>query len=168
MKNTLLIISLLLSLPTFSGEHALGAHEHGSIKLGLAVEKNIVELDIDGPAESFIGFEYLPRTEKEKKVFNNAKNLWEKNFFQLVSFDKKLNCKVAEASFTQVLEGTESSGHSDIEAKAKISCMAPVAGTEVQVSLKKYFKNIKKLSAEILSTNTKSVEITKLVQVLKL
>ena len=93
MKLNLLIIGVLFSTHSFASEKSLGAHEHGTIRLGMAVEKNVVDIDLDGPTESFISFEYLPKTEKEKKIFSDVKNLWEKQFLTLVTFDKKLNCK---------------------------------------------------------------------------
>jgi hypothetical protein len=149
----------------------------------MAVEKNIIEIDIDGPAESFLGFEYLPKTAKEKKLFSDLETKWTKHLETLITFDKKLDCKVNEASFKQVIDEKETaeeqaklkntkkkeSGiHSDVEAKAKLTCSSDLNGSEVTISMKKTFKNIKKLSVEILGTETKSVEITKPVQVFKI
>lgn len=183
MKTTIIALTLLTSTQLIATEHSLGAHEHGSIKLGMAVEKNIADIALDGPTESFISFEYLPKTDKEKKIFNDVKNLWEKNFLSLLSFDKKLNCKITEASFKQVIDEKETAEeqakikdpkkkeqgvHSDIEAKAKITCTGDLAGSNVQVSLKKQFKNIKKLTVDVISTETKSIEITKAVQSFKI
>ncbi len=183
MKTTITVIALLTSCKIFAHEHALGAHEHGTIKLGMAVEKNIVEIDLDGPTESFISFEYLPKSKKEKKTFNDVKNLWEKNVLSLISFDKKLDCKIIESSFKQVIDEKETAEeqlkikdpkkkeegvHSDVEAKAKITCNGDIAGTNVQVSLKRQFKNIKKLTVEVISTETKSIDIKKSVQSFKI
>jgi hypothetical protein len=179
MKNFFMSLILLSSFPLYSAEHSLGAHEHGAIKLGIAVEKNIVNLDLEGPTESFINFEYLPKTDKEKKIFNDVKNLWEKKVLDLISFEHKLNCQISESSFRQVIDEKETAVeqakikdakkkeagvHSDIEAKAKITCSGNIAGTNVQISLRKYFVNIKKLAAEVISMEIKSVEITKPVQ----
>ena len=183
MKLNLLIIGVLFSTHSFASEKSLGAHEHGTIRLGMAVEKNVVDIDLDGPTESFISFEYLPKTEKEKKIFSDVKNLWEKQFLTLVTFDKKLNCKISESSFKQVIDEKETKEeqakikdpkkkeagvHSDVEAKAKITCASDIAGTNVQISLRRQFKNIKKLTAEIISTETKSIEITQALQTIKL
>jgi hypothetical protein len=183
MKTTLIAFTLLISGQIFAHEHALGAHEHGTIKLGMAVEKNIVDIDLDGPTESFISFEYLPKTEKEKKIFAAVENQWKNKLFELVSFDKKLNCKITEASFKQIIDEKETAEaqaklkagakkeegvHSDIEAKAKITCGSDLAGSDVTVALKKHFKNIKKLTVEVISSETKSVEITKPVQSFKI
>lgn len=183
MKTTIIAFALLTSSQIFAHEHALGAHEHGTIKLGMAVEKNIVDIDLDGPTESFISFEYLPKTAKEKKIFNEVKDLWEKKVLSLISFDKKLDCKITESSFKQVIDEKETAEeqakikdpkkkeegvHSDVEAKAKITCNGDLAGTDAQVSLRKQFKNIKKLTVEVISGETKSVEITKAVQSFKI
>lgn len=165
MKKLILGTLIIFNTASFSGEHALGAHVHGVIKLEMAVEKNIIDVDIDGPAESFIGFEHAPKNAKEKKQLSDAKILWEKNIFELIGFDKKLNCKITESSFNQVME---EGSHSDIEAKAKITCKGNLAGSEVQIALKKQFKNIKKLNVELLSNETKTIEITKPVQSFKI
>ncbi|MGZ3806476.1 MAG: ZrgA family zinc uptake protein, partial [Bacteriovorax sp.] len=158
MKMHLLLVGFAFFVNAMAGEHSLGAHEHGAIKLGMAIEKNAVDIDLDGPSESFIGFEYLPKTAKDKKTFNDAKDLWEKKLLTLITLDKKLECKITEASFKQVIDEKESAEeqakikdpkkkeqgvHSDIEAKAKITCAKDVAGSEVQISLRKQFKNIK-------------------------
>ncbi len=183
MKASFFIVGLLFMANVNAGEHALHAHEHGAIKLGMGVEKNTIELELDGPSESFIGFEYLPKTDKDKKTFNDAKDLWEKKLLTLITPDQKFGCKITEASFAQVIDQKETKEeqakikdpkkkeegvHSDIEAKAKISCAKEIAGSEVQVSLKKYFKNIKKLNVEVISGEAKNVEITKAVQSFKI
>jgi hypothetical protein len=181
-------LTLLVTSNCFSNEHGhgLGAHEHGSIKVGIAIEGNTAEIDIDGPAESFLGFEYAPKTSKEKKVFTEAQIRWTKNLESMIAFDKQLNCKVTQASFEQEEEiekvktdkashsktkdssKKESGIHSDIEAKAKVSCKSNISGSQLTVSLKKIFKNIKKLSVEVIGTETKSIEITQAVQSFKI
>ena len=181
MKTTIIVFTLLISAQLFAEEHSLHAHEHGAIKVGMAVEKNTVEIDIDGPAQSFLGFEYIPKTNKEKKLLSDLEGQWTKHLDSLIAFDKKLNCKVTEASFKQVIDeketkeaslklgsNKEAGVHSDIEAKAKISCIGEVSGSAVTISLRKSFKNIKKLLVEVISNETKSVEITKEVQVFKI
>jgi hypothetical protein len=161
MKYSIVFIfSLLASASSFSGEHALGAHEHGSIKLEMAIEKNVVDLSIDGPAESFMGFEYIPKTKKDLATFKKAHGLWTKNLLTLISFDEKLKCKVTEVSFKQVVE----EAHSDIEANAKVTCAQPVSGTKVRIALREFYTDIKKLKVEIIGTTTTSFDITKDVQ----
>lgn len=177
MKFSLVCFGLFFSLNSMATE-SLHSHEHGSIKLGMAVEKNTVDIDMDGPAESFLGFEYAPKSKKEKKIFADAEAKWTKQLDSLITFDKKLNCKVLETGFKQITEekeaehskkdSKESGVHSEIEATAKFQCAANLSGSDVTISLRKAFGHIKKLSVEVISGATKSVEITKPVQTFKI
>lgn len=145
-------------------QKSLSAHEHGSVKLAIAVENNVMEVDFDGPSESFIGFEHAPKSAKEKAKYEAAKTLWEKDLLTLLSPAAELDCKISEASFEQEVEGK----HAEIEAKAKVTCAKNLAGTELKVSLLKSFPKIKKLNAEVISVNTTTVKIFKPEQVIKL
>lgn len=181
MTKLTLVLALILSTQAFAGEHhhgkGLGAHEHGSIKLEMAVDGKTIELDIDGPAESFIGFEYAPKTDKEKKTFTDAQNLWKKDLLtKLITLDAKLGCSIGEASFEQEMEdhdekpaGKKEAGiHSDIEAKAKITCAQDPKGSTVSVAIKKYFTRIKKLQIDLVGSETKTINVTKAVEQFKL
>lgn len=132
----------------------LGAHEHGAIKLEIGVIGKIIELDLDGPAESFLGFEYTPKSKKEKNTFKEAETLWTKDLLtKLFIFDKKLECSSSEASFIQDFK---SGVHSNIEAKAKIICNKDLLSQSLLVSVKKYFPHVKKLSIDVVGSETKS------------
>jgi hypothetical protein len=179
MKRLLIIYCIILPELLRANEHSLGSHEHGAIKLGMAIEKNHVEIDLDGPTESFISFEYLPKSEKEKKVFNDLKNIWEKELFKLIAFDKKLNCVILESHLNQIIDQKETvefqkniknqkkkeaGVHSDIEAKAKIKCNANLSETIAIITLKKQFRKIKKLAIDLISNETKTIEINQEIQ----
>lgn len=164
-------IGMLAALVVMSGalganekHHSLSAHEHGSVKLAIAVENNVMEVDFDGPSESFIGFEHAPKTAKEKATYESAKTLWEKNLLTVLTPAAGLDCKISEASFAQEIEGS----HAEIEAKAKVTCAKNLAGTELKVGLLKAFPKVKKLNAEIISASTTTVKINKPEQVIKL
>lgn len=176
-KMSLVLSALLLSSVAMADHHhgkGVGAHEHGAIKLGMAVEGKTIELDLDGPAESFFGFEYTPSTAKEKKAFNDAQSLWTKDLLtKLFVLDKKLGCTSSEVTFKQIIdeeetkeaqaklkkgEKKESGIHSDVEAKAKIICTQDLKGQTVVVSLKKNYPHIKKLSIDLVGSEVKSID----------
>jgi hypothetical protein len=46
-------------------QHA--AHEHGHLRLQLALEKNVLHVDLIAPALNVLGFEHEPRTAAEKR-----------------------------------------------------------------------------------------------------
>lgn len=177
-KMSLVLSTLLLSSMALAEDHhhgkGLGAHEHGAIKLEMAVEGKTLEIGLDGPAESFIGFEYTPATAKEKKTYADAESLWTKDLLtKLFVLDKKLGCKVSDVSFKQEIdaeetkeatallkkgEKKESGIHSDVEAKAKITCAQDLKGQTVTVSVKKNYPHIKKLSIDLVGSEVKSID----------
>ncbi len=170
MKKISLVFALaLMSSAAFSEHHnhgkGLGAHSHGSIELDIAVEGKVIEVEIDGPSESFLGFEYKPVTDKEKKSFSEAEALWTKELLtKLFVLDKKLGCTTSEIKFEQELEDhdknekKEAGVHSDIEAKAKITCMQELKGETLTVNVKKHYPKIKKLTIDLVATETKKIE----------
>ena len=177
-KISLLFSFLVFSTTTLANEHGkgVGAHEHGSIKLEVAVEGKIIELDIDGPAESFVGFEYSPKTAKEKKTWADAESLWNKDLLtKLFILDKKLGCTSSEVSFKQEVdeEGHKASKkeagvHSDVEAKAKITCAQDLKGQSLTVGLKKHFPHIKKLTIDLVGSETKTIDVKRSLETIKL
>lgn len=164
MKLLVIFFSLILCVKTFA-EGALHAHEHGSLILEAAVEGKSATFSIDGPAETFLGFEYAPKINKEKKILEDAKALWVSKFFDLVAFDKALGCKLSEGKFLQVIEKEakahkkEEGVHSDIEASIKVTCAKDLKAAKITVNLKKHFKNIKKLKMDLIGNETKSIDI---------
>lgn len=156
-----------------------GAHVHGTIKIEMAVEGKSLDLSIDGPAESFVGFEYTPKTANEKKAWSDAESTWNKQLLsKLFILDKSLGCKIVSASFKQEVEEADSINsreakkeagvHSDINAEAKVTCSKDLAGQNLVVALKKNFPKIKKLAVELLGTETKTIDINSDEQTIKL
>lgn len=154
----------MFSFQALSEGHALGAHEHGVVKLAMALELNKVDIDLDASAESLLGFEYLPKSPKEKETFAKLKLLWEKELFSLMTFEKNLDCKVIEASLLQKIEGS----HGDIEATAKIVCAKNLEGSDLQISLIQKFKKIKKINFDLIAEKTQTIQLKKAIEVIKI
>ena len=156
---------------------SLGAHEHGSVKLELGVEGQSLEIDLDGPAESFLGFEYAPKSEKEKNKFNEVQRLWEKNLLSLFTFNQTLKCVVSNSSLKQEIElhnsekgnkHKEEGVHSEIQAAAKITCDKALKDQIIKINLKKYFSNIKKLKLDLVGDEIRTINLTKAIEEIKL
>ncbi|MDH5541220.1 MAG: DUF2796 domain-containing protein, partial [Rhizobacter sp.] len=48
------------------------AHEHGALRLDVAVEATSVTLQLQAPLDSLVGFERAPRTEAERQRVDQA------------------------------------------------------------------------------------------------
>lgn len=167
-KFLLVLLSTLLSSQIAQAEphgKSTGAHSHGSIKIEMAIEGKNIDIDIDGPAESFLGFEYAPKSNKEKKIWANSEILWKKELItKLFILDSDLGCTISEASFVQEID----KNHSDIEAVAKINCTKDLAGQSLIIALKKHFPKIKKLTLELVGSEIKTIDIKSNNQTIKL
>ena len=78
--------------------------------------------------------------------------------------DTNLGCTATEVTFKQEIEEVKSkdkkkqSGvHSEIEAKAIITCNQDLTGKSALVSIKKHYPRIKKLSIDLIGSETKSI-----------
>ena len=49
----------------------LGSHEHGVSTLQIALEGQYIQMELESPANDIIGFEHLPKNNKQKALFNN-------------------------------------------------------------------------------------------------
>jgi hypothetical protein len=170
-----ILFPLFLSFNAFAAEHNhLGAHVHGALKLEIAVEGNSIFFDLDGPAEAILGFEYVPKTDAEKKVLSDANLTWRNQLLsKILVLDPKLNCKVSEVLFNQEIESNHDAKnksaaiHSDIEAQAKYVCSENLKGKILTVALKKHFPHIKKLTIELIGSEIRSID-SKTVEEVKL
>lgn len=173
MKITSLLLLSLISTSTFADNHKhhkQKSHEHGSAKLEIAVEGNVIDIDLESPAESILGFEHAPKSDAEKMAYATAENKWKKNLMSdLFVLDKSLECMETENSFKQEMEdhGKKSGTHSEIEAEVKITCKKDPKGQFLTVNLRKHFPKMKKLKIDIVGSTTSSVQ-AKEIEVIKL
>lgn len=173
MKKALLL-ALLFSTSVRAEQdghkHSLSAHEHGLVNLAFAFEGKTLDIELQGPSESFFGFEHKPTSKDDVLAFNRAKDLWTKEILsKLIMFDGKLNCKIDSTSFVQEFE-EKLKTHSSIDAEAKITCEGtPFKGNDVKIGLKDKFPKIKKLKLEIIDADkTKAIDLKKAIEIIKL
>ena len=73
MKNIFIVlVSLFVSIQTSAKVRQKDSHEHGSANLMLAIEGDKLQIGIEVPSESLIGFEYFPKSRSDRKKFNEA------------------------------------------------------------------------------------------------
>lgn len=168
--------SLFILLPNLSFGKSMGTHEHGTLKLEIAAEDKSIEIDLDGPSEAFIGYEYLPTTTKEKETFTSAQLLWTNDLLtKLFVLESSLNCKIISSSFKQIIENEKhnnhkknSGVHSEIEAQAKVTCEKVIKDQNIAIALKKHYPLMKKISIDLLGSKPRTLNSTLPVENLKL
>ena len=166
----LLTSVLFYSSPAFA-ESSLGTHEHGHVELNVAVDGKNLFVEVHSPSQSFLGFEHRPETDQEKSLWTSVKNQWENKTSELIQIDPSLNCKFGQAhmdihfeeehhhdegehheieSLSQGDEEHLMGMHSEIKAEATFLCREEINNSQLVVWLKKYFKNIEEIEAQVL------------------
>ena len=91
------------------------SHEHGSAKLMMVMEGEKLQVEFEVPSESLIGFEHLPKSQSNRKNFNEAiKNLSDPS--KLFSMPNKAECLLVGTNVSQSLfSNEEDHGHDESE-----------------------------------------------------
>ena len=91
------------------------SHEHGAAKLMMAMEGKKLQVEFEVPSESLIGFEHLPKSQSNRKNFNEAiKNLSDPS--KLFSMPNKAECLLVGMNVSQSLfYNEEDHGHDESE-----------------------------------------------------
>lgn len=147
--TTLLILSALglaVSAVAKKDHRHHDSHVHGSGKLALAFDDKAGKLEFKVPAESLLGFEHEPKTDKDKKAVENLKTHFESEIANMVALDPQLNCKFKKDKVELVRKGK----HADFIADFQVQCEKPVLGSSMIFDFAK-FKNLKKLEAIVLA-----------------
>ncbi len=175
MKTIFLAFTLFLCLTAFAKDKTVstklkhrehGAHAHGAGTLGIAFEGLKGQLDFKIPSVSIIGFEYTPKTEKDKKIKLQQLAKLENNISEMVQFTPNLHCVITKDKVEVIKDEKESqeahAEHSDITAIFNINCAQSPAGTELTFNFQKHFPDINDLDVQIIVGDIqKSIEAKK-------
>lgn len=89
-----------------------GAHEHGVMRVGLAVDGTQVTASVELPADALFGFEHSPETDEEIATVREALERVRTRGGELVSFAESLSCS---AGPVEVLEAPDVDDHAHDE-----------------------------------------------------
>lgn len=130
--------------------HEPGAHVHGVAKLQVAVDGNILTLDFESPLDNLLGFEHLPRSEKQKAAVRAmAQRLNKPESLFLTT--PAAACTVLSAKLeSPVLEpAKKTEGHADLDAEFVFKCAQPSALRGMAVKLFEAFRNLRRLDVQV-------------------
>jgi hypothetical protein len=124
MSRTLLIAgtaSLACAAMVQAEDHReLRPHQHGHGELNIAVEGNIVKMDLEVPGDDIVGFEHAPSTAEEKSLAESAKVKLAAPF-ALFTVPAAAKCSVTEAKVTIQEEKHDPGEESEKETNGKIA-----------------------------------------------
>jgi hypothetical protein len=160
------LVLLLGALSAAAGPAAAQhkAHQHGLLKLDVAVEGALLSVSLEAPPDSLVGFERAPRTEAEKRAA--AESLARmRDAASLFKPDAAAQCTVAGAEVrAPVLEGSAKPGakdgkedeHADLEAGYRFQCAQPAQLRTLDVGLLDAFKRIQRIETQVVTAKGQS------------
>ena len=96
----------------------VGAHEHGVVRMGLAVDGQRMSLNLEAPAATVFGFEHDPETEEEIGVVSEAMETLKTRVGEVIAVSSELACELEDVEVVSAPEVDEEHAHSDDEEHA--------------------------------------------------
>lgn len=157
----------------FSG-HALaskpGAHVHGEAKLQVIQDGNAVTINLESPLHNLLGFEYAPRTDKQKQRAQAMADTLRQSETWFV-LTPGAQCKPGPVQLTAPVLNLGSAeknsqpkkkahddhdGHAGLHAEMTFTCGTPTALKDIEVKLFDAFRGIRQLDAQVVGPRGQS------------
>jgi hypothetical protein len=139
------------------------AHEHGALKLDVAIEGNKLTIAMEAPLDNLLGFERAPRTDAERKAAAEvlARLRSPDQGKALFSADASAQCTLSKADVqAPVLEPgakpAPKDEHADLDASYEFSCAQPAELRSLDVGLFDAYKRIQRIDVQVAGPKSQS------------
>lgn len=149
--------ALLLLLPAAlpAQEHA---HEHGVVRLDVAVQANTLSVQLEAPLDSVLGFEHKPRSAAERAAAD-AMQARLKDAAALLRPDAAAQCRLTRAEVESA--AADSDGHADIDARYEFDCRQPERLATLDLGLFEAFPRIQRIEVQVAGPKRQSGQTLK-------
>lgn len=158
MKRHTLALVFTLAVPPLPLQAAPHAHEHGTVKLDVAIDGTALTIGLESPLDSLSGFERAPRNDRERRAAEEALARL-RSGAGLFSADAAARCRLAkvEVNAPVLAPGTKPSGktdetkdeHVDLDASFEYECSHPQLLRTLDVGLFEAFKRIQRIDVQV-------------------
>lgn len=132
------------------------AHEHGVVKLDVAIDGNKLTVAMEAPLDNLLGFERAPRTDAERKAAAEvlARLRSPSQGKPLLAADAAAQCTLSKAEVqAPVLEpgakAGAADGHADVDADYEFTCAKPGELRSLTVGLFDAYKRIQRIDVQV-------------------
>ena len=117
MKNIFIaLVCLFVSFQISAQVRQKDSHEHGAANLMLVIEGDKLQIGIEVPSDSLIGFEYFPKSQSDRRSFNEAIKILS-DPSKIFSTPDDAECILTGLNISQTLfSGEGEDGHGDHDA----------------------------------------------------
>jgi Protein of unknown function (DUF2796) len=132
------------------------AHEHGAVKLDIAVEPGKVSVTMESPLDNLVGFERAPRNDAERKKVDAAVARL-RAADTLFKIDPAAGCTLANVVLTSAAlklgapepaeKGEE--GHADLDAEIEFTCTDAPRAAFIDLALFGSFGGMQRIDVQV-------------------
>jgi len=156
------MLFLLIPFKQVESATSLGAHEHGSATLNIAVDGDSLFLEFDSPAVNIVGFEHAAKTSQQTTAIKQSIEKLQ-NFDEVLQLSDNAHCRLISVSADLVSErGVDSTtdGHTEFHAEYHLDCKNIDQLDYIDVKLLLLFPAIENLDVQaILSDRQTAAEL---------
>ena len=147
----------LLALPAALPAQEHG-HEHGVVRLDVAVQAHALSVQLEAPLDSVLGFEHKPRSASERAAAD-AMQARLKDAAALLRPDAAAQCRLTRAEVES--PATDSDGHADIDARYEFDCRQPERLATLDLGLFEAFPRIRRIEVQVAGPKRQSGQTLK-------
>ena len=129
----------------------LESHEHGVSTLKIALENQILEMELEAPANDIVGFEHAPENKSEKAAIAQALLIL-KSKPGIFKFSSAANCNIKDVSGEFEVE----KNHAGFHIIWKIKCLNPERIKNLETAFFQKFPKANEIEVEIVSNSGQS------------
>jgi Protein of unknown function (DUF2796) len=153
MKKHFFLAACALLLPTMP--YASKAHEHGVVKLDVAVQGQQILITMESPLEGVLGFERAPKSAADNaKVAAATAQLQAAD--KLFQIDPAAHCRLSKTTLMAPVVGIgvaaltqDKTGHGDLDAEFIFDCQDASQAQRIEVALFDAFANMKRIEVQM-------------------
>lgn len=140
---------LLAPLPCLAAD----AHVHGMATLQIAVDGKTLQLNLESPLDSLLGFEHMPRTEQQKTAVKEMENRL-RQADRLFQANSAALCTLKSVALDSPVLGADKhhghkhDDHADLDGEFIFTCAKPRELRGLEVRLFDAFPRLRKLKTE--------------------
>jgi len=157
--------ALLAAAPALAADtgapRSPNAYQHGAARLAVTLDGGALEIVLEGPADSFLGFEHAPRTDAQRQtVARVEQQLRQPAQLFTPAADGACQAQAPRVEIKLPSPGSRET-HSEVEAAWRWQCAQPAALAHVEVGLFKAFPRLKELRAQVVTPRGQTAAVLK-------
>jgi hypothetical protein len=155
MKRHARILLLVAAVAASAAAAAPHAHQHGAVKLAVAIDGEQLSIAMEAPLDSLLGFERAPRNDAERRAAGELLTRLRSGPAALFQPDAAAQCALVQAEVrAAVLEPARQGpsaedDHADLDADYTFKCAQPGQLRKLELGLFDAFKRLRRIEVQV-------------------